>query len=343
MSPRRSPLIDAMVSRSLRRVRRAAWFIAISCSLLSAPAAATSQPAPRLEARGLAAEAIDLYSAGDFKNALKKFARADQLYPAPTLKLRVARCLDRLNRMHESAQQYRKIIATKLKWTAPRKHHEARKDAVPELAKLLDQMPRVLVLVSGIESEGATVHVDKERIPADRRDRTIDPGMHLFVATKGSRVAKRMVQVQRGRAIRVELQLPDPDDNKPIAPSDDGSAFRIAGWAAIGLGAAGAILGGVTGGMLVAQRSDLQARCPDQACPPEAHDDAKQFNTLRTVSTVGFIVGAVGAGAGITLHLLAPSGNAGEGTPKGAGEDAANSSGLRLRLSPARLDLIGTF
>jgi len=317
-------------------------FIAISCSLLlSAPAAAKSQAARRVEARGLAAEAIDLYAAGDFDNALKKFARADELYPAPTLKLRVARCLDRLDRMHESAEQYRKIIGTKLKWSAPRKHHEARKDSVPELAKLLEQMPRVLVLVSGVESDGATVHMDTVRIPPDDRDRTIDPGMHVFVAAKGSRVAKRTVQVERGRAIRVELQLPDPDNNNPIAPSDDGATFRIAGWAAIGLGAAGAILGGVTGGMLVAQRSGLEARCPNQSCPPEAHDDAKQFNTLRTVSTVGFIVGAVGAGAGLTLHLLAPGSNADETPPKGSND--VDPSALRLRLSPARLDLIGTF
>jgi hypothetical protein len=167
--------------------------------------------------------------------------------------------------------------------------------------------------------------------------------MHVFVAAKGSRVAKRRVQVERGRAIRVELQLPDPDDKMPIVPSNDGSAFRIGGWVAIGLGAAGAILGGVTGGMLLTQQSALQGRCPDQACPPEAHDDAKQFNTLRTVSTVGFIVGAVGAGSGVTLHLLAPTGNPDDGTPKGAAGADAGPSALHLRLSPARLELIGTF
>lgn len=343
MSPRRPPRIDAPVSWSRLRARGAALLLALSCSLLSAPAAAKSQTPQQLEARSLAAEAIALYTAGDFKNALKKFARADQLYPATTLKLRVARCLDHLNRMHESAEQYREIIGTKLKWTASGKHHEAREDAVPELAKLLEQMPRILILVSGIESEAATVHMDNVRIPTDGRDRTVDPGMHVFVAAKGSRVAKRRVQVERGRAIRVELQLPDPDNKMPLVPSDDGSAFRIGGWVAIGLGAAGAILGGVTGGMLLIQQSNLQGRCPNQACPPEAHDDAKQFNTLRTVSTVGFIVGAVGAGSGVTLHLLAPTGNADDGTPQGAAGADAGPSALHLRLSPARLELTGTF
>jgi hypothetical protein len=311
----------------------------LGCSLPLVASASGGQASRRSQALSLAGEAIDLFDAGDYATALKKFARADVLIPAPTLKLRMARCLDRLDRMHEAADQYRKIIGSEIKSWAPRKHRQARQDAVGELATLLKQLPRILIEVAGPGGSSANVRIDSRPAPAGTRDRTIDPGFHVFSASVGLREAKRTMDLQRGAAVRIELILPEIASGTPPTASSSPSALSVAGYSSLGVAAAGIIVGGITGGMLLSSRSALDARCPDRACPREAHEDASHFNTLRTISTVGFIVGGVGLAAGLSLRWVAPDGAfSGKDKPW-----AAHRPNLQLRLSPAKLDIVGTF
>lgn len=55
--------------------------------------------------------------------------------------------------------------------------------------------------------------------------------------------------------------------------------------------------------------SQAKRECPDHACVEGSAgwDTVQSFRTLRTVSTVGYIVGGVGLAAGTTLFLLAPA------------------------------------
>ena len=91
----------------------------------------------------------------------------------------------------------------------------------------------------------------------------------------------------------------------PLVDGDDGSAMWIGGWVAIGVGGAGLVLGTVAGALVLSQEGDLEARCLERRCPPEAHDDARSFDTMRTLTTVGFIVGGVGVALGTTLLIVA--------------------------------------
>ena len=55
------------------------------------------------------------------------------------------------------------------------------------------------------------------------------------------------------------------------------------------------------------KKSDLEDNgCVDHHCYTDQSDDIDSYHSLRTLSTVGFIVGVVGTGAGLTLLLTAP-------------------------------------
>ncbi len=306
-----------------------------------ASASAAPSKADRAAARKLAGEAMDLFAAGDYAAAHAKFAEADSLVPAPTLKLRIARCLDKLDRLQEAATIYREVISYELDRFAPAVHREARKQAVPELAELLEQVPSVVVSVEGPDAGRADVTLDGEPYPADQlgHEHALDPGVYRLEARLGDRVVTQTVDLARGETERVALALPRTPAPTPIpGPIDRGPTgdegvdpFAVAGWTAIGLGGAGLIVGGATGIAMLTKQGGLEDRCVDRRCPPDAHDDAREFNRLRVTTTVGLVVGGVGVGVGLTLLLLAPE------------PDEADTVSVRPFLSPTGGGVVGTF
>ena len=100
---------------------------------------------------------------------------------------------------------------------------------------------------------------------------------------------------------------PPPPAAADADTTPDGSMQRTFGWVGIGVGGAGILFGTVTGLMAVSNRSDLDANgCVDSGCYLDQKDDVDSYNALRTISTVGFVIGFVGAAAGVTLLLTAP-------------------------------------
>lgn len=286
-------------------------------SVCTAPTPAWAKPTrnDRQAALKLGGEALDLYAAGDYAAALEKFQKADGIVPAPTLKLHVARCLDKLDRMKEAAEVYRDVIATELKADSPAVHREARKKAVPELAGLLEQMPTASVVVKGPGAAEAQLTMDGQSLDVSLvgEKMSLDPGHYRFDAVAGERKITREIDLARGQNERVVLHLPgnDEPDEPIVVPDEEEStmAWQIGGWAAVGLGGAGIVVGAVLGGLVLSEESDLEARCPNRQCPPSAHDDANSFDAKRIGSTIAFIAGGVFAAAGVTILLLAPSGS----------------------------------
>jgi hypothetical protein len=98
------------------------------------------------------------------------------------------------------------------------------------------------------------------------------------------------------------------DDSQPAASAGDaaGAWMEPLGWVALAAGGAGLVVGGVSGGLALSKRSDLKSACPNKRCAPDLHGDVDSYETLRVVSSMGFIGGAVLAAAGITLLIVAP-------------------------------------
>ncbi len=299
----------------------------------------------RQAALKLGGEALDLYAAADYLAALEKFSKADAIVPAPTLKLHIARCLDKLDRLLEAAEKYREVIATELKADSPAVYRAARKKAVPELATVLDETPTVRVTVKGRDAAKAALKMDGEPVDIARvgEKMSLDPGHYRFDAIVDERSATREIDLDRSQHERVVLYMPagpEPNDAPNPGGEDDGAlAWQIAGWASLVVGAAGLTLGTVTGVMVLSQEGDLLMRCPNRQCPTSVHEDAKSFDTKRIASTVGFVVGGVGVAAGVSLLLLAPGGVWG-GSEDG---DDTEESTFRPLVGPGFIGVEGTF
>ncbi|MBM4359933.1 MAG: hypothetical protein FJ096_17655 [Deltaproteobacteria bacterium] len=329
------------------------WFGSIAGFLLgvalACPAYAET-PVDRKLAQKLAGEALDLFKARDFESAMAKFQEADRLVPAPTLKVRVARCLVQLGRMREAAEHYREVIALELKSTSPKVHHEARDEAVRELAKLIEETPKLTVVLSGESEAAVEVTVDGKSLGAALgQPQMLDPGTHAIVVSVGTLRVEKAVTLERGHSERVVLGIPRAPatrDERPAAGSGEASsAMRIAGYSLVGVGGAGLVVGAIGTGLLYRDRGTLDSLCPAGPCyrdEPNAVAVAERFNRERIVASAGFIGGGVIGAAGATLLILAATGSAsGSASEKGV----ATSRAMRLLpvVSPQFIGVAGTF
>lgn len=109
----------------------------------------------------------------------------------------------------------------------------------------------------------------------------------------------------------VPVPAPDPD------PGDDGegSSLLPLAWIGFGLAGAGAIVGGITGGLAISRHNELEEQCPTTGC---TQDDIDGGRVLAHVSTASFAI----AGAGAVLGVVILVATLGADEESGPGETA---------------------
>jgi hypothetical protein len=90
-----------------------------------------------------------------------------------------------------------------------------------------------------------------------------------------------------------------------------GTTQRTWGWVGVGLGAAGLAVGTIGGFVLGSKHSSLlNDGCSSTTCVGSNYNDrVDSYNSWRTISTAGFVVGGLGTAVGITLLLTSPKRN----------------------------------
>jgi tetratricopeptide (TPR) repeat protein len=297
--------------------------------------------ASRAAVRSLAIEGDALYDKGDFAAALERYRKAGALIAAPTVRLREALCLEMLGKWVEAADLYRQVSRARLDASSPAGFRDAVEQAARQVTALEPRIPKLVIALGGDDLDGAKVQVDGREVPAAAFGSgwPVDPGRHEVTASKGARRVAVQVEAKEGTAQTVRLDLPTPPPPQPPQPPPPpppapapaasttsstpalastpppsraqgaGSAQRAAGWIGIGVGGAALAIGAITGAVAMSKKSSLESdgSCSDNLCSPEASGEVDAYRSMRTISTVGFAVGAVGVGAGIVLLLVAPS------------------------------------
>ena len=313
--------------------------ILVSLLLASSVAYAEPDAATKEKARGMGLKGLGLYDGGDFKGALEQFEQAWRLYPAPTLGLYSARALAKVGRLTAASARYLQVMRMALPADASAQFKQATADAESERAALVERIPRLRVEVAGANGT-ATVSIDGAVIAAQDLSTGIplNPGAHDVRGQQGTSAVTMQVALQDGEtktvtldftqgAVPVPAPTPAPPPTSPAsgnppaalpigpsAPSPDagpttgrGSGASTFGWVLIGVGGVGIGVGAVTGLIANGKKGDLEGAChPDiEHCPESSRTDVDQYNTLRTSSTVGFVVGGVGLAGGALLLLTA--------------------------------------
>jgi len=99
-----------------------------------------------------------------------------------------------------------------------------------------------------------------------------------------------------------------PQSKSAGTDDDDRNSRALLAYTGIGVGAVGFTLGIITGLVGLHQESLGNQRCSDvtRTCSQAGYDANQSAKSLATVSTVGFVVGALAGGAGTYLWLTLP-------------------------------------
>jgi hypothetical protein len=300
--------------------------VAALVAALAATAAAQPDDAAKNAARELAEEGAKAMEAQDFARAQDLYHRAYALVPAPTLSVRRARALEKAGRWVEALEAYVRTTRTSLDADAPPAFREAVAEAHAELAALRPRVPRAVIVIKGVDRKSNTLTVTVDGKPLSAAllgvPAPIDPGEHELVATTtsgGEARAKLVIGEREKKTVELVLPAGTEPEVEAAAPSvepvraDTGtppppSSQKTWALVAMGVGALGLGVGVTTGVMATSKHQSAEDGCPNGTCPPGSTgaDDAESFRSLRAISTIGYVVGVVGVGAGATLWLTAP-------------------------------------
>lgn len=331
-------------------------FAALSLPFSGIAHAAEPTEADIAQARDLGQQAAEAYEKGDYADSEKKWAAAQKLYPvAPTLTLGLARTQLKLGKLVAAQEGYNKIIR---EWGDNPNPPPAFKDALDaaraEVGAVSARVASVVISVDGAPPN-AEVTIDGDSVPnaALGLGRPVDPGQHV-VKAKADGYLPTEVTFTVAEAGKAEAKLKmEKDPNAVVAPpppggempppqggEKGGSTNKTLAFAAFGVGAAGLLVGGITGIVAVGKKSDLNGQCIDGKCPATAQDTIDSYNTMGTLSTVGFIIGGVGVAAGAVLWLTAPKSASGA---LAAPRTATNSRWISPYVGPGAAGVTGRF
>lgn len=318
--------------------------------------------ADRATARQLGQDGETALSAKDYKRAEDDFRRADSLIHAPTLILGLARALAGEGRFLEAQEAYQRIIREGVAPGAPDAFKRALDAAKTEVSDVSPKIGNVTITVKaagGGDVPNVKVTIDDAPVSAAALGvkRAANPGAHVVKASAdGFKPVSLNVTVPVGGAVDAPLTLerdlsapapaptqPGPADaNAPVQqptppeqpPATTSGGRSILPWIAFGVGGVGLGLGVVTGVLAMGKHSDLSKACPNGSCGPDQQSNLESYHTLGTLSTIGFIVGGVGAAAGVTLLIL---------QPKATPDASPATPAARLVVGPGSIGAVGSF
>jgi hypothetical protein len=314
-----------MASRSLA--------LALGLCVLTSSVTALAQPsaAQKETARGLMAEGRELREQGDMPGALARFAAADSLMGVPTTGYEMAAAQADLGKWVEARETLRRVLALPQSPDDPPPFSEARAKARALDQRLQSRIGALHFVVSGVgASETLSLSVDGESVPVAALGMPfrVNPGKHAVSARAGGREAKVEVDALESRTVKVELQLAEgqarpapaavaleeqqPPPHAPAEPAPpaeepavkSGSGAPPLAWVAGSVGVAGLVVGGVAGLVAISHKNAAAEDCVNGECPRSTWNDLDSANSMATLSTVGFIVGAVGIAVGASALIL---------------------------------------
>ena len=312
-------------------MKRTAFLMAMAAALLSSPIARAQQvdEASKSAARDIGKQGLEAFKAGRYDEAVDKLGRAYAVVKVPGLGLWTARALEKAGKLVEASEVYNEVGMLEVAEGDRAVQEVAKQDAAKEREALLPRIPKLTIQVQGAPADQVQVTVDGVAVAAALigAARPANPGNHSATGKLGEQQVTEEVTLAEGESKTVVLRVtaPAPVEQPAVAepapapapapattaPADtgteDGSMQRTLGWVGLGVGGVGLVFGTVTGIMALSKKSALEdGGCVDGACYADQADDVDSYNSMRTLSTVGFVIGGVGAAAGAVLLLTAP-------------------------------------
>ena len=307
----------------MKRTIAAPWLLVVAQFFAVTARAQDIDPQVREAALELATSGDALFASGNYATALDRFTRASELVTAPTLMVRQAECLEKLGRLIEAAEAYRKTARFLVDDSATEPFRLAVAAAKARIAAIEARVSHLEVIVQAPNPDAVLVTLNDQpvSVPQWQKILELNPGRYQVRATAGSQAAFEAVTLEEGSHRQVTLRLfpaaaspalpiSQPaimHDSPAPEPKPGTSLVPTLGWISLGVGAAGLLTGIGTGIEVFHLKRDLDKNgCIDGVCGPGQQGDVHTYNSLRVVSTTGFVVGGVGLAVGSAIFYFAP-------------------------------------
>lgn len=261
----------------------------------------------------------DLVSAGKIAEACPKFAESQRLDPRVGTLIYLATCHEQ-----EGKTATAWIEFTEAASAAQRSKQQDREKLARQRIQALEQkLARVTVTLASPADE-TELQLDGSPVGRELLNAAlpVDPGEHaLSASSPGKKPLSFKVNIPEGPSTTV-VPIPRLEDaTEPPPPSPqavekppprplseqraDSSSRRLVGYALGGVGVVALGFGTYFGLRAVSLKGDAEQDCVGRLCTPgglATYDEARSAGVL---STVGFVAGAVGLGAGVYFILSA--------------------------------------
>lgn len=297
-------------------------FLAAVLSLGSMSYAQTPSAQDRATARLLAEEADKKSEAGDFQGAIELFRRADAIFPAPSLKLAIARLLVKQKLIIEAHELLLDVARSAPQKDEPPVWASARESARQEAEEIAPRIAKIDIVIRNLDAGvEPTVTLDGQRVPNESLGvvRPINPGKHhVHVDAEGYMPSDQNIQMGEGEHYKLSVKMyREPEKNPEGAPSSgvslppkkngskrgstEGSGGRTL--AIIGFTSGGVFLaaGSLLGWMVSTRVDDIKKDCtlPNGACPLSRRPDADTAEQMALASNISFGLAVAGLGLGV--------------------------------------------
>jgi len=295
---------------------RARRFFPFAAALAVASLAATSaraEPTNKEKADALFREGRAASQTGDWATACAKFADSQALDPSVGTQLNLGDCSEHLGKWVVARAYFRDAII-KLDPNDPRVLN-----ARERLKVLEGHLPKLTVTLAASAPAGTVVRCDGRTLADGEVGAPVptDPGEHTCVAVAAGRAeVPQKVTVVEGAAASLEVVPGDPlppgtrhDDAPPPIVTTGAPSRRTIGWIVGGVGVAGLAVAGISGLVLLGEKSAVDSGCTGKTnCNADALAAVAANKTWLPVNTVAWIVGAVGVGVGAYLVFTSKDG-----------------------------------
>ena len=320
--------------RSFRRA--AALALGFSVALGALDASAQAPPAGSTAvAEGLFQQARELFKQQRYADACPRFAESQRLEPKLGTLLNLAVCHEKLGKIATAWAEY-----TSAATIARREQSKDREDFAREQVATLERRIAHVSLQIAAPPGDLVVALDDQPLDhtALNTPLPIDPGAHRVAATAPGKIAWSTTIEAPSEHAELAVTIPaleaaiatapPPVATLPPAPTAITAARPIVPLAQVapsmaspperedhrvlihggfGVGAAGLLVGAITGGITLARAATIRDTCNANSCGVDQADALRSTTTLANVSNVSFVLGGLGAGVGVVGLLVSSS------------------------------------
>jgi hypothetical protein len=248
----------------------------------------------------------------DYDAACQRFRESEQIDPAPGTKLNLADCEEKRGRLATAWELFRAV---------PRDLPESDERygiAMTRAAALEKRLPTLTLRLAAGAPATTKVRVGSAAIGSGSFGVALplDPGKHsLVIEAPGHEPRTIEIELVEGQPQTLDVvpgtatAVPGPPAPVPDGPARAASSSgkKTLGYVFGGIGLVGVAVGSVAGVIVLSKKRTFDEECRDDRCSQLGDDARDSGRAIARISTAGFIVGALGLGAGAYFILTADS------------------------------------